>query len=147
VSLTVTDGSGAENPAATQASILDALAAQAYAPAGQTAIRLATPKPFNTVQIEPVDADFEVGDVDLSSDPDGFSRNGFRDGDWTGPRQDGRRLRSGPERRSRDRGHPSEAGLAAICSTGWHRANTTSRLSWRARSRPVLGSRHPLVCA
>jgi PKD domain/FlgD Ig-like domain len=67
VSLTVTDGSGAENPAATQASILDALAARAYAPAGQTAIRLDTPKPFNTVQIEPVDADFEVGDVDLSS--------------------------------------------------------------------------------
>jgi len=67
VSLTVTDGAGAYGESFTTATILSSLAARAYAPAGQATIRLATPKPFNTVEIEPVNADFEVGDVDLSS--------------------------------------------------------------------------------
>jgi len=67
VDLTVTDGAGATGDTFTKVPILDALAARAYAPAGQSTIRLAASKPFNTVQIEPVNADFEVGDVFLET--------------------------------------------------------------------------------
>ena len=51
----------------TQASILDALAARAYAPAGQATVRLGTQKPFHCLQIEPIAGDFSIDQVDLSS--------------------------------------------------------------------------------
>jgi hypothetical protein len=66
VGLTVSDGFLTGSDFA-EAKILDGLPARAYATAGQSTIRLAAAKPFNCFEIEPVDADFEVGDVDLST--------------------------------------------------------------------------------